>query len=124
MAEGNGNFTGITLLNPDPNATALLALEVYAPEGTLEGRYLGELCGRCKKARVLLEWVPVVAHRWGDGFGSARTVFFSVSSCSGTATTWPRRLSKQLFGNLKPRPVDVFLGTTHVLPRSTGLLPA
>jgi subtilisin family serine protease len=65
VAEGDGNFTGITLLNPDPNATALLALEVYAPEGTLEGRYLGELCGRCKKARVLPEWVPAVAHRWG-----------------------------------------------------------
>jgi len=65
VAEGDGNFTGITLLNPDPNATALLALEVYAPEGTLEGRYLGELCGRCKKACVLPEWVPAVAHRWG-----------------------------------------------------------
>lgn len=59
-------FTGVALLNPNA-APALIALEVFDPQGALVGTTLRELRAGQKLARLVHEWVPEL-ERQGGGF--------------------------------------------------------
>jgi hypothetical protein len=57
-------FTGVTLLNPDPER-ALISLEVFDEEGTRVGLALEDLPGLNKRALLLPEWFPGLGEQTG-----------------------------------------------------------
>jgi len=64
IAQTDGVFTGITILNPLPEP-ALVSIEAFAPDGIRKGISLQRLEAGHKRALLLPEWIPSLTEQAG-----------------------------------------------------------